>query len=286
MYVAKKSGTGYAVFDTAQETQAARELALLADLRQCIARNELVLHYQPKIDLRTRRISGVEALIRWQHPVQGLLPPASFMPEVERTELIEPVTRWVLTEALRQQHTWREEGVNLTVAVNISAHSLRPSSSLPEIVAELTETWGTASDSLDLELTEGALVEAHAPEILSQLHEMGQRISIDDFGTGYSSLAYLQRLPVDELKIDRSFVTRLSAASNDEVIVRSIIDLAHNLGLTVVAEGVEDEAAMELLVAYGCDSVQGYLLGRPCAIEDLSIWLSESPYGTHLVGVQ
>jgi diguanylate cyclase (GGDEF)-like protein/PAS domain S-box-containing protein len=282
MYVAKKSGTGYAVFDTAQETDTARRLALLADLRQCIANDELVLHYQPKIDLRTREISGVEALIRWQHPVQGLLPPASFMSEVEGTELIEPVTRWVLNEALRQQQVWRSEGIDLTVAVNISAHSLRLNGNLPEIVAELTEAWDTKPQALTLELIERALIAAQAPEILSRLHQMGQRVSIDDFGTGYSSLAYLQRLPVDELKIDRSFITNLSADSNDDVIVRSIIDLSHNLGLTVVAEGVEDEAVIDLLIAYGCDSVQGYHVARPCPIEDFNEWLANSPYSPHI----
>jgi diguanylate cyclase (GGDEF)-like protein/PAS domain S-box-containing protein len=279
MYAAKRSGTGYAVFDTVQETETARRVVLLTDLRQCIGRGELLLHYQPKIDLRTREVSGVEALIRWQHPVRGLLSPASFMPEVERTELIEPVTRWVLDQALRQQQLWRTEGIDLTMAVNISANSLRPGTNLPGIVAELTETWRTTPGSLTLELTEGALIEAHAPEILTRLHETNQTLSIDDFGTGYSSLAYLQRLPVDELKIDRSFIVQLSADNNAEVIVRSIIDLAHNLGLTVVAEGVEDRAAMDLLVAYGCDGVQGYLLGRPCPIDDLTTWLTESPYG-------
>jgi diguanylate cyclase (GGDEF)-like protein/PAS domain S-box-containing protein len=282
MYVAKKSGTGYAVFDTVQETDTARRMALLADLRQCIARDELVLHYQPKIDLRTGEVSGVEALIRWQHPVQGLLPPASFMPEVEGTELIEPVTAWVLNEALRQQQVWRSQAVDLTIAVNVSAHSLRPSGNLPEIVAELTRAWDTVPQTLTLELTEGALIAAQAPEVLSRLHQMGQRVSIDDFGTGYSSLAYLQRLPVDELKIDRSFITNLSASSNDDVIVRSIIDLAHNLGLTVVAEGVEDEATIDLLVDYGCDSVQGYHVARPCPVEDFNIWLANSRYSTHV----
>ena len=282
MYVAKKSGSGYAVFDAAQETDTARRLALLADLRQCIARDELVLHYQPKIDLRTGEVSGVEALIRWQHPVQGLLPPGTFMPEVENTELIEPLTRWVLNEALRQQHVWRSEGIDLSIAVNISAHSLRPSGNLPEIVAELTEAWDTAPHTLTLELTEGALIAANAPEILNRLHQMGQRVSIDDFGTGYSSLAYLQRLPVDELKIDRSFITNLSADSNDDVIVRSIIDLAHNLGLAVVAEGVEDGAAMDLLVGYRCDSIQGYHVARPCPIEDFNIWLNGSAYSIHV----
>jgi len=207
------------------------------------------------------------------------LAPASFMAEVERTELITPVTKWVLDEALRQQRIWRDQGVDLTMAVNISARSLGPNSSLPAIVAELTETWGTPPDRLVLELTEGALIEAAAPDILSQVHSMGERLSIDDFGTGYSSLAYLQRLPVDEIKIDRSFVMRLSTLSDEAVIVRSTVDLAHNLGLTVVAEGVEDEAALDILVAYGCDSAQGYLFSPPCAADDFATWLSESPYG-------
>jgi diguanylate cyclase (GGDEF)-like protein/PAS domain S-box-containing protein len=279
MYVAKKAGSGHAAWDAAQETQAEHQLELLADLRQCVARGELVLHYQPKIDLATHEISGVEALLRWQHPAKGLLSPAAFMPEVERTELIEPVTRWVLNEALRQQRIWLDQGLDLTMAVNISAHSLRHSTTLPDTIAELTDIWGTAPEQLILELTEGALIEAAAPDILARLHEMGERMSIDDFGTGYSSLAYLQRLPVDELKIDRSFVTRLAVGTDDAVIVHSTIDLAHNLGLTVVAEGVEDAVAMELLIGYGCDSVQGYHFSRPCAAEELMTWLTESPYG-------
>jgi diguanylate cyclase (GGDEF)-like protein len=279
MTLAGQSGAGHAVFDTAPKKQAAHQLALLGDLRRCIARHELVLHYQPKIDLGTREISGVEALLRWCHPVQGLLPAASFMPEVERTELIQPVTRWVIDEALRQQRIWRDDGVDLTMAVNISAQSLRPSCNLADTVAELTESWSTAPDRLTLELTDGALSQAAAPDTLSRLHNMGEMMSIDDFGTGYSSLADLHRLPVDEIKIDKSFVTSLCAASDDAVIVRTIVDLAHNLGLTVVAEGVEDEVACDLLNGFGCDSVQGYLFSHPFPPEQLTAWLTESPYG-------
>jgi EAL domain-containing protein (putative c-di-GMP-specific phosphodiesterase class I) len=238
-----------------------------------------VLHYQPKVNLETREVYGVEALVRWRHPVQGLLMPVSFMAEVERTELIGPVTRWVLDEALRQQREWRDAGIDLTMAVNISARSLRRASDLAATVAELTETWGTPAGRLTLELTESALIETAAQDVLSHLHEMGQWLSIDDFGTGYSSLAYLQRLPVDELKIDRSFVTDLAAHSDDEVIVRSTIDLAHNLGLAVVAEGVEDEAALDMLVAYGCESAQGYFFSKPCPAEEFGVWLAESPFG-------
>ena len=279
MYVAKRSGSGHAVFDSLQEKQTAHQLGLLVDLRDCIDRDELVLHYQPKINLGTGKISGVEALVRWRHPVHGLLSPDSFMAEVERTQLIVPVTRWILNAALQQQRIWREQGIDLTMAVNISARSLSPGSELPDTIAELTETWDTAPDQLILEFTEGALTEAAAPDILTRLHDMGERLAIDDFGTGYSSLAYLQRLPVDEIKIDRSFVTRLATTSDDEVIVRSTIHLAHNLSLTVVAEGVEDENVLKMLAEQECDAAQGYFFGRPCSAEELTRWLTESPYG-------
>jgi diguanylate cyclase (GGDEF)-like protein/PAS domain S-box-containing protein len=276
MYLAKRSGSGHAVFDLAQETAAAEQLALLSDLRQCVGRNELVLHYQPKINLATSEVVGVEVLLRWQHPDRGLLSPGAFMTEMQRTELIEPVTRWVLDTALAQQRVWRAAGLDLTIAVNISAHSLRRTSKLPETVTELIHAWGGEPDRLTLELTEGALVEAPAPEILDRLHETGARISIDDFGTGYSSLAYLQRLPVDELKIDQSFISHLSANTDNAIIVRSTIDLAHNLGLTITAEGVEDQSTLNHLSAWGCDSAQGYHLARPQPAQELTTWLSES----------
>jgi diguanylate cyclase (GGDEF)-like protein/PAS domain S-box-containing protein len=276
MYAAKRSGQGYAVFTAAQETQTANRLALLLDLRHCVVREELVLHYQPKVDLETRRIDGVEALVRWRHPTQGLLLPASFMPEVQRTQLITPVTRWVLNEALRQQRQWRDEGIDLTMAVNVSARSLRNVSLLPDAVADLTEIWDTAPGRLTLELTESALVEADAPAVLARLHELGAILSIDDFGTGYSSLAYLQRLPMDEIKIDRSFVMRLDDLDDgsDAIIVRSTVELAHNLGLGVVAEGVEREDVAKLLREYDCDAAQGFLFGRPLAAEELTGLLS------------
>jgi EAL domain-containing protein (putative c-di-GMP-specific phosphodiesterase class I) len=179
----------------------------------------------------------------------------------------------VLNEALRQQRAWRDEGLDLTMAVNVSSRSLRYDSGLIDDVTEMTTLWDTAPGRLTLELTEGALIEDAAPAVLARLHEMGERLSIDDFGTGYSSLAYLQRLPVDELKIDRSFVMNLDAVNDDAIIVRSTIDLAHNLGLTVVAEGVEGEQAASMLLAYGCDGVQGYHFGRPSAGEDLAALL-------------
>jgi diguanylate cyclase (GGDEF)-like protein/PAS domain S-box-containing protein len=279
MYVAKRSGHGHAVFDAAHERQAEPRLAHLVDLRQCLAREQLVLHYQPKIELASGKIFGVEALVRWQHPTHGLLAPASFMPEVERTDLIVPVTNWVLSSALSQQRAWRDAGIDLTMAVNVSARSLGSESSLPEEIAELKQTWGTAAGELILELTESGLIEAAAPDMLTRLHGMGEKLSIDDFGTGYSSLAYLQRLPVDELKIDRSFVTSLADVSDDAIIVRSTIDLAHNLGLKVVAEGVEDEAVMRILTEYGCDAAQGYFFSRPIPAEEITERMAPAPAG-------
>jgi diguanylate cyclase (GGDEF)-like protein/PAS domain S-box-containing protein len=279
MHEAKRSGSGLAVFVSEPEDQTARRLALLSDLRDGIPRGELVLHYQPKVDLTTRHTTGVEALVRWQHPREGLLMPAQFMPEAERSELIEPLTRWVLDTALRQQREWRDAGRDLTMAVNISARSLTRDSELPAVVAELIDTWDVTAGALILELTESALIDADAPAVLDRLHGMGPRLAIDDFGTGHSSLVYLQRLPIDQVKVDRSFVMNLATTPSDAVIVRSTIDLAHNLGVTVVAEGVEDYVALDLLIEYGCECAQGYLFTRPRPADDLAAWLTESPFG-------
>jgi EAL domain-containing protein (putative c-di-GMP-specific phosphodiesterase class I) len=280
MQQAKRSGSGVAVFVTEPEDQTARRLTLLSELRDCIPRGELVLHYQPKVDLTaTRKTIGVEALVRWRHPTAGLLMPAHFMPEAVRSQLIEPLTRWVLDTALHQQRVWSDAGLDLTMAVNISARSLTRGSNLPDTVAELLESWGIAPGRLILELTENAIVGADGPDVLDLLHEMGARLAIDDFGTGHSSLVYLQRLPLDEVKIDRSFVTEIASAPADAVIASSTIHLAHNLGLTVVAEGAEDEATLDMLARYGCDCAQGFFFSRPCVAEEITAWLTESPFG-------
>ncbi len=195
------------------------------------------------------------------------------MADVQRTELLGPLTQWVLNEALRQQRAWDDRGIDLTMAVNISARSLGARSTLLGTLEQAQRAWDIKPDRLIVELTESALIESEAPRLLGRMHDMGIKLSIDDFGTGYSSLSYLQRLPVDEIKIDKSFVTTL--ANNDEdkddqVIVRSTIELAHNLGLTVVAEGVEDVAALDIVSKYGCDRAQGYFLGRPCPADELT----------------
>ena len=279
MYDAKRTGSGYALFAVEQEETPARRLALLSDLRHCIENDELVLHYQPKIDLGSGEAIGVEALIRWNHPSGELLMPGEFMPEVEQNELMIPITEWVINEALHTLRTWRADGYDLTMAVNLGARCLADGAGLFETVDRLTESWGIPPEKITFELTESALIDTAVPGLLEQLQAMDERLSIDDFGTGYSSLVYLQRLPVVEIKADKSFVTMLSSVPEDAVIVRSIIDLAHNLSLEVVAEGVEDEETMKLLVGYGCDTAQGYFFSRPVPREQLGEWLEGSKFG-------
>jgi diguanylate cyclase (GGDEF)-like protein/PAS domain S-box-containing protein len=277
---AKSSGEGLAVFAIDPEDQTARRLALLNELRVGIANDELVLHFQPKVDLRAGlKTTGVEALVRWQHPASGLLMPVQFMPEAECSELIEPLTKWVLNGALHQQHLWAEAGLDLTMAVNISARSLTRHSDLADTVARLTDTWDIPPDRLILEITENSIIDSDMAKVLDVLHAMGERLSIDDFGTGHSSLAYLHHLTIDEIKIDRSFVLNLPTVAGDATIVRSTIDLAHNLGLRVVAEGVENEESLKILVDDGCDVAQGYFFSRPRAAEELTTWLTDSPFG-------
>jgi diguanylate cyclase (GGDEF)-like protein/PAS domain S-box-containing protein len=279
MYDAKRVGGGYALFAAAKEESATRRLALLRDLRQCVANDELLLHYQPKIDLVTARITGVEALIRWNHPSDGFLSPAQFMPEVENSELMLPITMWVINEALRQLRIWRDQGYDLTMAVNLDAACLRHGTGLLDDVDEMNRRWDIPPQRLTFELTENALIDTDVPELLARLEGIDQQLSIDDFGTGYSSLIYLQRLPVTEIKADRSFVTTMASASDNAAIVRAIIDLSHNLSRKVVAEGVEDQATMDLLVAFGCDSAQGYHFSRPISAADMGVWLESSPFG-------
>ena len=279
MYDAKRSGAGFALFAAEQEEAPARRLALIGNLRDCVAAGQLVLHYQPKIDLATNEVMGVEALIRWNHPSGVLLMPDAFMPEVERNELIVPITEWVMNESLRQLRLWRDAGYDLTMAVNIGARCLAGGADLIARADALTTRWRIPREKLTFELTESALIDTSVPGLLERLQAMDERLSIDDFGTGYSSLVYLQRLPVVELKIDRSFVTSLATAPDDAVIVRSIIDLAHNLGVKVVAEGVEDAETLRILVEHGCDAAQGFYFSRPVPAAALELWFQASPFG-------
>lgn len=274
MSEAKRGRSGFALFAAVPGDGAAGRLALIGDLRHCVSNEELVLHYQPRIDLTSGRTLGVEALVRWEHPRKGLLEPDLFVPLVERSGLIATMTRWVLNEALGQLRRWRDAELDLNMAVNLSARSLE-GGDIVDTVAELTDAWGVPADRLTLEITEGTLINTAAPTVLERLHLMGQRLSIDDYGTGYSSLTYLQQLPVDEVKIDKSFVIDLASAEDTAKIVRSTIDLGHALGLTVCAEGVEDGGAQQMLAEFGCDSAQGYFISRPLAAPAMLAWLAE-----------
>jgi len=278
MYAAKATHAGYTVYDPTLDQHNPRRLGLLGQLRRALAAGELVVHYQPKADVRSARILGVEALVRWQHPEHGLLGPGEFVPLAETTGLIRPLTSYVLDAALRQCRTWLDAGHELSVAVNLSTRCLLDLT-LPDQIIGLLEETAMAPERLVLEITESAIMTdpTRALEILNRLHTLGVQLAIDDFGTGYSSMAYLKSLPVDELKVDRSFVKHLRDNPSDAVIVRSTVDLGHNLGLRVVAEGVEDEATWQELANLGCDSVQGYFLARPMPVAELAAWLSTQP---------
>ncbi len=279
MYVAKESQAHVVVYRNELDVNTPDRLALLGDLRAAVARGEFLLHYQPKASLRTGRVEGAEALVRWKHPTLGLLYPDSFIPEAERTGLIEPITHWVLDEALHQWRRWMDEAdpddpTELSVAVNLSTRSLLDAS-LPEVVQAALGRWQVPAHLLDLEITETIIMTdpARAKTVLTELADMGVTLSIDDFGTGYSSLAYLRDLPVHQLKIDRTFVQDMGGDSDDEVIVRAVVDLARNLGLRTIAEGVEDRATWEQLSRLGCDSAQGYFLARPMPAGEFRAWI-------------
>ena len=274
MYTAKESHAGFVLFDPKQDQHSPKRLALLGELRRALEQRQLLLHYQPKVDAHTGRVLGVEALVRWQHPDHGLVPPGEFIPLAERTGLITPLTHYVLDEALRQCRQWHDAGHELTVAVNVSARRLLDLQ-FPDEVADLLSRHQVPTRLLVVELTESTIMAdpVHALEVLSRLNAMGVHLSIDDFGTGYSSMAYLKSLPVHELKVDRSFVSQMISNSNDAVIVHSTVDLGRNLGLRVVAEGVEDALTLQQLDLLGCHAVQGYHISRPVAADELISWL-------------
>ena len=278
MYVAKDTSLGYAFYDASVDTRAATRLDLIGQLRRAIGDQELCLHYQPKIAVRNGRVVGVEALTRWHHPGRGLMMPYEFIPVAQETSLIKELTLHVINEAGRQWREWADDGRRLPIAVNLSTRDL-VDPGFPGEVATLLGKWRMPVTMLKFEVTESSLVEdpKKTEDVIERLGAMGLRFSVDEFGTGYFSLAYLKRLPIDEIKIDRSFVSAMSAHEEDEVIVRSTIDLGHNLGLSVVAEGVETRSVMERLAPFGCDVAQGYYLGRPMPAEELEIWLDQHP---------
>ncbi len=233
--------------------------------------------YQPKVDLKTGRVSGVEALLRWQHPNFGTISPDVFIPLAEQTGLIRRLTNLVLNKVLRQCRIWNRAGLKMKVAANVSVWDLH-SAGFPDEIAALLATYKVLPTQLKLEITESSLMPdtSRVIQTLNGMRDMGLRISVDDFGTGYSSLSYLRKLPVSEIKIDKSFVTSMAEENNDAVIVQSVIDLAHKLGLKVVAEGVENKKTKEMLDRFKCDVAQGYYISKPITAEKFVHWLSKS----------
>ena len=276
MYQAKHGGGGELLYAAEHDDSSPERLQLVADLRAALERNELVMHFQPKVSLKGGRVEGLEALVRWQHPRLGLLQPAAFIDMAERSGLIAPLTSAALDGALTECRAWMHAGLTVTVAVNLSARSLRDESIVADVAAAL-ERHGVPGHMLQLEITENSFVSdpTAARQVLGALRELGVSIAIDDFGTGYSSLAHLKDLPIDELKIDRHFVAGLAHGNAEAAIVRSTVQLAHDLGLRVVAEGVESSAVLAELARLGCDAVQGFLFGQPGPADGLWAMLVE-----------
>jgi EAL domain-containing protein (putative c-di-GMP-specific phosphodiesterase class I) len=277
MYEAKRGRRGFLLFAPAMDEEGDDRLRLQVDLDHAIQHGELVLHYQPKIDLVTGKLSGAEALVRWQHPVLGMLPPARFVPLAERTHLIGPLTFHVLRLAATQARAWAEQGRPLPIAVNVSAINL-DDGGFVDSVDHILKDVGVAAGLIELEVTETTLMRdpERARAAIQALNELGVRVAIDDFGTGYSSMTYLRKLAVAKIKIDKSFVMDMSVSRNDNVIVRSIIDLGHSLGLKVVGEGVETADTMAVLASLGCDYAQGFHLARPMSAEAFEAWWQQN----------
>ncbi|MCK4585997.1 MAG: EAL domain-containing protein [Gammaproteobacteria bacterium] len=278
MYDAKHKKSGFNLYDPLADQHNPGRLTMMSELRQAIAHNQLCLYYQPKINLKENKCVGVEALVRWNHPEKGQILPDTFIEDAEKSNTIKSLTQWVLTTAIEQSALWNKEGFCIDMSVNISARDFQDPALLKLIEDKISNSTLEPA-CLTLELTESAVMTdtKKAFDSLSKLDKMGVKLAIDDFGTGYSSLDYLKRLPVDELKIDRSFVIDMATSKNDEAIVRSTIDLAHNLGLSVVAEGVEDQSSLDLLEKMGCDTMQGYFTCRPLPADEISEYLSKSP---------
>ena len=275
MYVAKTSHSGWRCIRPSADRHSPEKLVLLGQLRRAIEEDELVLHYQPKNGLPDEGLRGVEALVRWNHPERGMIPPDEFIPLAEHTSLMDPLTSWVLREATAQVRRWLDAGIRLPVAVNISARSLMDAS-FADHVREIVELAGIPAELVELEVTETAIMREpeRARQVMSALAAFGISLAIDDFGIGYTSLAYLRTLPVHTLKIDRSFVKNMHIDSSDAVIVRSVIELGRNLGLEVVAEGVEDAETCADLGVAGCSMGQGFYWSRPVAVAELDRWIA------------
>ena len=280
MYASKQAQSGYTFHRDDLESHSPDELSLVVEMRSAIERNEFELYYQPKLHLRTGLVTRAEVLIRWNHPQRGLLAPGAFIPVAERTGLIRALTDWVFDRALQQCREWQDQGAPVHLAVNVSAKSLQEQT-LPTKVNAMLEKWKVDPRFLKIEITESSIMSdpAHALAITSMLQSIGVRLSVDDFGTGYSSLTHLRQLPIDEIKIDKSFVFAMTSSEADLAIVRTVIDLAHNLGKQVCAEGVENQETWEMLDGLGCDLIQGYWISRPVPAAKLLQWLIDTAWG-------
>ncbi len=277
MYAAKEAQTDYKVYAAEQNQHSLRRLSVLSDVRHALASDQIVVHFQPIVDLENRSVRGAEGLVRWQHPKLGLILPASFVQTVEQTGLIGPLTRHVLEHSIAECAAWRRSGHELSVAVNLSVRNLLDRD-LPREIERLLDSYSVPANALQLEITESMIMSDpdRALATVTRLSALGVRMSVDDFGTGYSSLANLRRLPIDGLKIDRSFVSPMLRDESDLIIVRSTINLGHDLGLRIVAEGVEDGATLDRLALLGCDLAQGFHLSRPMPAEAFSVWLQKT----------
>ncbi|HXD66213.1 MAG TPA: EAL domain-containing protein [Solirubrobacteraceae bacterium] len=278
MYAAKETQTEFKIYTADQNQHSKRRLGVLSGIRHALVQDEIVVHYQPIIDLAEGRVRGAEGLVRWQHPEHGLIPPGAFVQTVEQTGLIGPLTRHVLERSIAECAAWRTDGREMSVAVNLSVRNLLDHD-LPKEIERLLSKYGLPPEALQLEITESMIMSdpERALGTVSRLSRLGARLSVDDFGTGYSSLANLRKMPIDELKIDRSFVSPMLRNESDLIIVRSTINLGHDLGLNVIAEGVEDSPTLAHLGVLGCDLAQGYHVSKPMAADAFTDWLSETP---------
>lgn len=271
MYYAKNNRLGLYVYDPVADSNTPDRLSLMGELRQAIHQDELELYYQPKVDLAKESIIGVEALLRWVHPERGFIPPDEFIPMAEQSGLIRPLTYWVISNALQQLDKWHKAGIYISVSINLSMHNLQDMD-FPSQLKILLRSTPVANSYIQFEITESAVMSntEYVMEVLRNLGELEAKFAIDDFGTGYSSLSMLKKLPVHELKIDKSFVMDMASDSDDEAIVHSIIDMGHTLGLSVIAEGVENDTVMRQLIRLGCDMIQGYYISRPLPAPEIT----------------
>jgi EAL domain-containing protein (putative c-di-GMP-specific phosphodiesterase class I) len=269
-------GASYAAFHPSMAVDLREQAELLQDLRGAIERGQLQLYYQPKIDARSLQVTAAEALLRWQHPQRGMVSPSVFIPLAEKHGLIRRIGAWVIEEACRQAAEWRARGLRMRVAVNLSGHQLRQDD-LVEYIQACIARHHIRPERLTVEITESVAMEdtAHTRAAFDRLRQAGLHVSIDDFGTGHSSLAALRKLPAAELKIDRAFVTDLASSAEARNIAQAIVQMAHTLDMRVVAEGVENEAQRDLLVAMGCDELQGYLFAKPMTPTALGLWAQD-----------